>query len=196
MNNLIDLLHWSARHLDRQRVPWAIIGGWAVSIRTAPRFTRDVDIVVAAPADSEAESLIASFTSERFTIDTLIEQTAMNRLATVRLRPPPSYETGLLLDILFFSSGIEKEICEEAERIECLPGFTAPVAKIEHLLALKILARDDDSRPQDAADIHALIEESSDSTLSRTRALLRLIEERGCHREKDLQAELDRVVRR
>jgi predicted nucleotidyltransferase len=194
MKNLVDLLRWSAQHLDRQHVPWALVGGWAVSIRSAPRFTRDVDIAVAARADSEAESLVAAFTSEGFSIDTLIEQTAVNRLATVRLRPPPSYETGLLLDILFASSGIESEICEEAERIECLPGFIAPVAKIEHLLALKILARDDETRPQDAADILALFEEASDSTITRTRALLRLITERGCHREKDLQAGLDRIV--
>lgn len=195
MKGLLDLLRWTAAHLDETQTPWALVGGWAVSIRTEPRFTRDVDIAVAAHTDADAEALTSSFTSQRFTIDALIEQDAAHRLATVRLRPPHDYENGLLLDILFASSGIEREICSEAERLECLPGFRAPVAKVEHLLALKILARDDETRPQDAADIRALMETGDEEVILRARGLLRLITERGYHRGRDIVRDLDMLRR-
>jgi hypothetical protein len=41
----------------RARISWAMLGGLAVSIRTEPRFTRDVDLAVAVAADDEAERL-------------------------------------------------------------------------------------------------------------------------------------------
>ena len=39
-------------------VPFAVVGGLAVSVRTEPRFTRDADLAVALATDAEAESLI------------------------------------------------------------------------------------------------------------------------------------------
>jgi len=40
--------------------PFALVGGFAVSARTEPRFTRDVDLVVAVPDDAAAEQLIGA----------------------------------------------------------------------------------------------------------------------------------------
>ena len=41
--------------LAKVRVPWALVGGFAVSARAEPRFTRDVDVCVVADSDKEAE---------------------------------------------------------------------------------------------------------------------------------------------
>lgn len=39
-------------------IPFALVGGLAVSARTEPRFTRDADLAVALASDAEAEALI------------------------------------------------------------------------------------------------------------------------------------------
>lgn len=37
---------------------WALVGGLAVSARTEPRFTRDIDLVVSVANDADAERLV------------------------------------------------------------------------------------------------------------------------------------------
>ncbi len=192
MNEAAHLLKWTADFLNRKGVAWALVGGWAVSIRTEPRFTRDLDIVVAIQTDADAEKQTADFVANRFQVTAIIEQESANRLATVRLRPPHDYHPGLLLDLLFASSGIEPEICSTAEHLEVFPDIVVPVARMECLLAVKILARDDDSRPQDQLDIRMLLRAMDSPQISTTRALLDLVTTRGYHRGKDLQTELDR----
>jgi len=44
--------------LDALRVRWALIGGLAISVRSAPRFTKDLDFAVAVADDSEAEDVV------------------------------------------------------------------------------------------------------------------------------------------
>ena len=45
MTSLESVLHRIAADLTRSNVDFALIGGLAVSVRTEPRFTRDVDLV-------------------------------------------------------------------------------------------------------------------------------------------------------
>ncbi len=175
---------------------WALVGGLAVSARAEPRFTRDVDCAVALSGDREAEALILAVQARGYRIDTVLEQEATGRLATVRLVAPGSSEHGVILDLLFASSGIEPEIVEQATVIEVFPGIELPVARVSELLALKILARDDELRPQDTIDIRALLQEATDSDLEATRTALALIVERGYHRKRDLLQDFEDLTRR
>lgn len=43
MNDLESLLRQTAGLFEDRRQPWALVGGLAVSVRTEPRFTRDLD---------------------------------------------------------------------------------------------------------------------------------------------------------
>jgi hypothetical protein len=61
-------------------------------------------------------------------------------------------EEGIVLDLLFASSGIEPEIVMASEVLEILPGLELPVARTSHLIALKVLSRDDVRRPTDLAE--------------------------------------------
>ena len=185
------LLQRISRILDQQRAGWALVGGWAVSVRTEPRFTRDIDVAVAVGSDHDAEQLISVLTQAHFQVETIVEQTAVERLATVRLTAPADFSPGLLLDILFASSGIEPEICQTAERLEVFPGVVVPVARLESLLAIKILARDDVTRPQDRQDIRMLLRAMNDQQMAVARQLLDSITARGFNRGKDLQAEMN-----
>jgi hypothetical protein len=69
-----------------------------------------------------------------------------------------------------------------------LPGIHMPVASVGHLVALKLLARDDDTRPQDAADLRALhaVLDAADGAVALTAA--ELIVERGFARGRPLIA--------
>jgi hypothetical protein len=81
-----------------------------------------------------------------------------------------------------------------ADRIDVLPGFAVPVARLEHLIALKVLARDDRTRPQDRVDLAALLGRADRATLAAAREALALVTRRGFHRGRDLETALDGAV--
>ena len=178
------------RALDRR---FALVGGLAVSARTEPRLTRDADIAVTAADDRDAESLIRDLQSRGWRVVAAVEQSAAGRLATARLALAEDVG-GTVADLLFASSGIEPEVVTAADRIEVLPNFAVPVARLEHLIALKVLARDDRTRPQDRVDLAALLARADTATLDAARQALTLVTRRGFHRGRDLEAALDGAV--
>jgi hypothetical protein len=190
VNPLEDALRRIAGDLRKLGRSWALIGGLAVGAWAEPRTTRDVDCAVAVVDDKEAESLVFRLQSLGYTVLVVLEQEATGRLATVRLRPPNVPEGGVIVDLLFASSGIEPEITQAAETLDILPGFRVPVARIGHLMALKILARDDRERPQDYDDLQALLLEAGPADMEDARTALQLIEQRGYQRGKQLLEEL------
>jgi len=186
MNHLEQLLGQLAALLEELHQPWALVGGLAVSVRTEPRFTRDLDLAVAVSSDNEAEALVYSLQATGYRALATVEQQETHRLATARMAPSGDRPQGLMVDLLFASSGIEAEICAQAERLRVFSGVCVPVARVHHLIALKVLARDDQTRPQDAADLRQLIAEAEASDLEKAHAAVGLIEERGFNRSRDV----------
>ena len=174
---------------------FALIGGLAVSARTEPRFTRDADLAVALASDAEAEALIRQLRAADYQVESVVEQKAVGRLATVRLTVSPLAQTPVI-DLLFASSGIEAEIVAAATPLDLLPELRIPVAATGHLIALKVLSRDDTTRPQDAADLRALLGQASHDDVVQAREALALITERGYHRGRELAADLARLLER
>ncbi len=172
---------------------YALVGGLAVSVRTEPRFTRDADLVVAVEDDDEAEALIRRLRGGGYEIETVLEQDAVARLATVRLTRAGEL-VGPVIDLLFASSGIEREVVAAAEPLELLPSLTMPVAQTGHLIALKILSREDVTRPQDLADLRALLQVATPVELARARDAIALIAARGYHRGRDVVAEMRELL--
>jgi hypothetical protein len=193
VNRLARALASAAAGLTRH--PFALVGGIAVSARVEPRFTRDLDIAVAVADDAGAEAVVREMIGRQFRLTTLIEQSATDRLATVRLAAPDETDPGIVVDLLFASSGIEREIASRADPLEVFAGVTAPVAQSGHLIALKLLARDDLTRPQDAVDLRALIAAATDDDLALATDSVRLIAARGFNRDRDLTAALAEAVR-
>ncbi len=194
MTRLADALTQIGGLLDELKADWALVGGLAVSVRAVPRFTRDIDLVVAVSDDGDAERVVYALSNLGYTIRTVIEQDATNRLATARLSPPGESQEGVLVDLLFASSGIESEIAAGADRVEVFTGVEIPVATQAHLLAMKVLSNDALRRPQDSADIRALLQVCSDDDLAAALRALELITSRGFHRERDLRRDLDQVI--
>jgi predicted nucleotidyltransferase len=191
LNALAAALEAIAAQLDDRGCRWALVGGLAVSARAEPRTTRDVDVVIATASDQEAELLAGDLRSSGYDIEAMLEDTRSHRLATVRLRPTRARTRSVVVDLLFASSGIEGEIVAAADALEIIRGLTVPVATVGHLIALKVLARDDRYRPQDHDDLRALTRIASKADLMAARKALALIHARGFDRDRDLVASLD-----
>ena len=172
----------------------AVVGGLAVSARTEPRFTRDADICVAVEDDAEAEALIRGLQRQDFAVEAVVEQEATGRIASARLVATRPSEAGVVLDLLFASSGIEADIVAGAETMELFEGLVAPIATVPALIALKVLARDDARRPQDRVDLVSLLAVANSADLAETRRLLALIEERGYARGRRLLVNLNALL--
>ena len=193
MTSLEAALRQIHTDLTEAHVSFALVGGLAVSARTEPRFTRDADLAVALASDAEAEALIHSLRARDYGIEAVVEQEAVGRLATVRLTRSTKLQAPVI-DLLFASSGIEPEVVAEAEPTELLPNLTIGVARTGHLIALKVLSRDDVRRPQDLVDLRALQRVASSGELARARQSLVLIAARGYHRGRDLMSEMNTLL--
>src|SRR5262249_9201887 len=101
----------------------------------------------------------------------------------------------VIVDVLFASSGIEPEIVAHAERIEVLSRLRVPVASTGHLIAVKLLARDDRTRPQDLADLNALMAVATPPALAIARQGKAVIQTRGCGRARDLVGALPELIK-
>ena len=178
------------------RVRWAVVGGLAVSARAEPRTTRDVDVAVVVSSDEEAVRIVRRLKNRGYELHTPIEHSEADRLAAVRLIG--SGQPEVYSDLLFASSGIEREVVAASELLEVVPGLFAPVATTGHLLALKVLALRPDrphDRPQDLIDIRELLGVAGDGEVQRCRQALELISRRGFDRGKYLDVEFESLLR-
>lgn len=189
--DLLDALAAAMRTLEALEARAALLGGLAVSVWSEPRFTRDADLAVAVASDAEAERLIHSLRAEGYALLTIVEQKAVDRFATARMLPPGQNEHGHVVDLLFASSGIEPEIVESAVKLDIGAPEPIAVARIGHLVALKLLSNDTRTRPQDSADLRALRRELDQVEVARAREACALIEIRGFARGRDLKAALE-----
>ena len=101
----------------------------------------------------------------------------------------------MYIDLLFASSGIEPEIVAAADELAVLEEVTVRAASRAHLIAMKVLARDDRHRSQDFDDLRALLAEASDDDLNRVREAFVLVEARGYNRGRKLSEDLIRAIR-
>jgi hypothetical protein len=114
---------------------FALVGGLAVSVRAEPRFTRDVDLAIVADRDAEVERLVFDLRGAGYVSVALVEHTERKRLATVRM----ASASGVVVDLLAASSGIEHEIVERATSMPFPEVGDILVARPEELLAMKVL---------------------------------------------------------
>jgi hypothetical protein len=179
--------------LDAVGARYALVGGLAVSARAEPRLTRDVDLVVAVEDDAEAEAIVRAMAARGYRVTSVVEQTRTSRLATARLSAPHAM---IVVDLLFASSGIEQSIVAASDQLKLLPGLQMPVARTGHLIAMKLLARDDRERPQDLDDLRALIAVANRADRELVVAAIEQIEARGFSRGRSLAAMWRTLTRR
>jgi predicted nucleotidyltransferase len=193
--DLLETLKRAQRDLARHGARCCLVGGLAIGVRAEPRFTGDLDLAVAVSSDAEAEALVAALRADGYRILALLEQQTTGRLSTVRMIPPGGDEEGVIVDLLFAACGIEPEIVDAGEIMQIATDVMTPVARPEHLIAMKVLSRNDTRRPNDRADLVALLARSSQAQIATAKALLQLIAARGYERDKRLLDDLEQIVR-
>jgi hypothetical protein len=184
-----DALDHIAAQLRRLKVPFAVVGGLGVSVRAEVRFTRDVDIAIAVDDDAAVEHLARELAVVGYRVVALVEHDERKRVATVRLASP----SGFVVDLLTASSGVEREIVAGAGATSFERAGDVPVARAEHLLAMKVLSVTD-QRLQDRIDARNLLVMNPELDVELVRGCLREIALRGFHRGQDLQAKLDALL--
>ena len=171
--------------LKQEGVDGCLVGGLAVSVYCDPRFTRDVDLAIAVDNDASAELLMQSLVKSGFQISSIVEQEAVERLAMTRLLNAD----GISIDLLVASSGVEAEIVKDAQRMEVVQGTVLPVARIGHLIALKLLSVSP-GRETDHQDLRNLADIADAQEWDRCARAVQLIHERGYARGRNLTADL------
>jgi len=157
---LRDLVIW----LQAGKVPGAVIGGLAASLLGRPRLTRDVDALVLLDEDRWAEFMAAGeehgFSPRR---DDPLPFARETRVLLVRHQ-----ESGIDVDIVFGSLPFEKDTVARATWVE-LGGVRVPLPLPEDLIVLKAVAH----RPQDLADIEAILAANPKINVRRVRRWVR-----------------------
>jgi hypothetical protein len=113
----------------------ALIGGIAVSIRTRPRATKDVDLQVSI-TQRGPDGLDAAMQSEGF------ELAVVHANGAIRRYRDPLF--GVAVDLLLAEVPLEEAVIAHATKV-AFGELTVRVARSEELLALKILASRPDS---------------------------------------------------
>ena len=147
--------------LDSRTIHHAVVGAVAVGVRTEPRFTSDIDLAVSVESDADAERVVHDMVQGGYSVLELFQTTKTEEIVTVRFlhRELPEIVT----DLLFQTSGIEREVVSTAEQIEVFPGHWIGVARVGHLISMKLLSRGDE-RPQDQTDLVKLVGVASATT--------------------------------
>ena len=184
---LVDAFSKVTRDLDAIGAKYAVIGGLAVGARVEPRTTKDIDFAVDVADDAAAEALIFALSGSGYRVSSVFQSRQDDRIATVRTHGRD--DARILIDYLFASTRIEGEIVSSATR-QRVYGVEAPVARLGHLLAMKVKA----NRRFDAIDIHNLIGRANAADLREARGALRLMQARGAEPGRDLVGDLRRLV--
>jgi hypothetical protein len=132
-------------------VPHLFIGGVAVAFLARPRTTNDVDGIVLVPDDGFADFLRSAakhgFPSRHSDAAAFARS---NRVFLLR-----HARSGVDVDLSAGSLGFEQEIVRKARRVAAF-GQSLPIPRAADLVILKAIA----ARPQDYADIAAVLDQN------------------------------------
>src|SRR5882757_5446953 len=125
--------------------------------------------------ESSAAAALGKLAANGYQVRAIVEHEERKRLSTVRLLS----QTGVMVDLLAASCGIEAEITARATSIDIGEDVgSVPVATAEDLLAMKVLSMRS-ARPQDFIDAVNLVQTSPTIDLGQVRAALATITDRG-----------------
>jgi predicted nucleotidyltransferase len=147
MTNLTDPLLHFIRLLGQYNIPYAVIGGIAVTILAQNRFTDDVDFTITLD-EKQAKILERHFRND--------PSYKIHQLNFISLPNIPDmfriFWKEIPVDLLVANTDFQKEIVMRAKTID-YEGQSVRVATPEDLIVLKLLA----DRPIDRQDIDSLI---------------------------------------
>jgi len=157
---LADLIAW----LKASEVAGVVIGGLAASLLGRPRMTRDVDVLVVVD-EGRWPGFLATGAKYGFVPrqSNTLAFAQESRVLLVHHEP-----SGLDADVVFGSLPFERETVARSVWVE-VSGVLVPLPRPEDLIVLKAVAH----RPQDLADIEAILAAQPRLNLRRVRRWVR-----------------------
>lgn len=134
---------------NSRKVRYLLIGGYAVSLHSQPRSTKDLDLLISPDADN-VKALYAALAEFGAPLAGMIPADFMESGTFFRMGVPP-----LMVDILPAIPGVDFESAwDRRAEMEIDPdnGLRVPVISRRDLIAAKLAA----ARPQDLIDAEAL----------------------------------------
>jgi len=182
-----------ADDLDDIGRSWALVGGLALGVHARPRATLDADIALVVRDDADADRFAKALQARDYVVLEAGVHPTLGHFTAIRVVSPVRAGGRLVVDFMFATTGVEREIVASAERLAVTRDLTVPVATRGHLIAMKVLSEGKD-RPQDSVDLQQLLQRATTADLDEARTALRMIREREHDCGKDLLGALESAV--
>lgn len=171
---------------DSLGVRWYLFGAQAAIFHGVARLTADVDVTVLPELHSTAK-LASVMEANGFRLRVTATD---DFVARTRVLPFVHSATRLPVDVVLAGPGIEEQFLDRAE-FQVLEGVRVPIATVEDLVTMKILA----GRPKDLDDAKGMLRARSEEIdLDHVRRMLHLLEE--ALSQSDLIPQLEQLIRR
>ncbi|MBA3949450.1 MAG: hypothetical protein H0X44_05825 [Acidobacteria bacterium] len=135
--------------------PWYLFGARAAILYGVARLTADVDVTVRLPDSTTNALLVQALTRHGFTP----RVPDADFVTRTRVLPFVHAATGLPLDVVLAGPGLEDQFFDRAVTREIIDGLSVPVASVEDMVVMKVLA----GRPKDHEDIVAMAAAQGDA---------------------------------
>ena len=171
---------------DSLGVRWYLFGAQAAIYHGVVRLTADVDVTIL-PEPHSTPELVSALQANGFRLRVTGTD---DFVARTRVLPFVHTATRLPVDVVLGGPGIEELFLQRAE-IREIQGVEVPIATVEDLVTMKILA----GRPKDLDDAEGMLRARADAIdLRHVRRTLGLLEE--ALSQSDLLPELEQLLRR
>ncbi len=140
-------------HLDRLGIPYLITGGIAATLHGRPRFTQDIDLVIA-PTGNQLERLIDALDP-----DFAVSREAARKAYAGRGEFNAIHRTLIFKVDFWFSTGdaFDTSRLARAVTLEIVPGLLARVATPEDAIISKLLWLRRGATERSAEDVRAIL---------------------------------------
>lgn len=143
-----ELIERIAMSLDKEGIPYMIIGGQAVLYYGEPRFTKDIDITLG--IDVDALGICKTLASELNL--TLLVNDVEDFVKKTMVLPLQDASTGVRIDFIFSHSQYERQAIQRAKSVK-FGGTSVKFASLEDVVIHKIIA----GRPRDIEDVNTIL---------------------------------------
>lgn len=140
-------------HLDSLGIPYLITGGIATTVHGRPRFTQDIDFVIA-PSRDQLDRLV-----EALDPDFVVSRDAAREAHARRGEFNAIHRTLVFKVDFWFSTGDAFDLSRlaRAQRLEVIPGVTARVATPEDAIISKLLWLRQGATERNVEDIQGIL---------------------------------------
>lgn len=148
------LIKHLARHLDRLKVPYMIIGGQAVLLYGRPRLTRDIDITLG--VDTDKFELVEGL-CEKLKLKILVAD-PKDFAEDTKVLPVEDPDSKVRIDFIFSFTPYEAQAIENARQI-LIDGYQVKFASCEDVIIHKMVA----GRAIDEEDVKSILIKNKDT---------------------------------